>query len=670
MKTIKDYKILDLIGKGSFAKVYKVQKDNGEEYALKEIKETNSEFEKYIQGELDIINQKLKHRNIIKIYEYFIDKNIYIAMEYSELGDLNDYMVQEKPELGQRLAFMIDMAMGVNYLHTQNIIHRDLKPENILLTKVLDQIICKITDFGVSRIKLSKYDKFRTYIGSYPYMAPEITGEKDYSNEVDTFALGLLYYAVYKYSVLTNSFGKKALIPGIFIMSEGKPRIAYLNEVLKREQPTRQQFIDKYFTESYAVGSFIYSMVDIEPQNRPEMDLILVKTSEIRAKYERLHDLQRQEESIKDLQEQNKGLRDEVTQLEEASDLKVSILRQEMERKISMKDGIIEDLQKKCDVIGAELLQKDSVNSNLEKKYEDLKEQHQNGQTTIRKTTSFLETVQNQNVIQVEQLKVSHETYQNDRAKWQQKEKELETAISDLQQKLLVKQEELNAVHKHHNVALQVIQQDIEKKDLVTKKLEGEIKNLQQENKEKDKKIVTLIEEIIEKEGKIVSLLEDSKKNNQTILSLKDEIIAAQNEHQNECQQHERMMKEKEIIVDRLKEKQIEFDELLLQKEKTHKDEQKLTKSDMDQKEATISDCHQLISSLYQQIEELQLVLNQHSKQELAIAVRTSERKDEGDMVKEEVERECNLLATQKKIPDKQVLSGDQHSTEQVKIIA
>ena len=649
MKTVKDYKILDLIGKGSFAKVYKVQKDNGEEYALKEIKETNSEFEKYIQGELDIINQKLKHRNVIKIYEYFIDKNIYIAMEYSELGDLNDYMVQEKPELGQRLAFMIDMAMGVNYLHTQNIIHRDLKPENILLTKVLDQIICKITDFGVSRIKLSKYDKFRTYIGSYPYMAPEITGEKDYSNEVDTFALGLLYYAVYKYSVLTNSFGKKALIPGIVIMSEGKPRIAYLNEVLKREQPTQQQFIDKYFTESSAIGSFIYSMIDIEPQNRPEMDFILVKTSEIRTKYERLHDLQRHEESIKDLQQQNKVLRNEITHLKEASDLEVSILRQEMERKISMKDSTIEDLQKQCDVIGAELLQKDSVNSNLEKKCEDLKEQHQIGQTTIRKITSVLETVQNQNVIQVKQLKVSHETYQNDRAKWQQKVKELETAISDLQQKLLVKQEGLNAVHKHHNV---VIQQHIEKRDLVTKKLEEQIKNLQQENEEKDKKIVTLTEEIIEKEGKIVSVLEVSKKNNQTILSLKDEIITAQKKHQNECQQHERMMKENEIIVARFQ------------------DEQKQTKSDMDQKEATISDCHQLINSLYQQIEELQLVLQQYSMQELASAARTSERKDEGDVVKEEVERECNLLATQKKIPDKQVLSGDQHSTEQVKIIA
>ena len=644
MKTIKDYKILDLIGEGSFAKVYKVQKDNGEEYALKEIKETNSEFEKYIQGELDIINQKLKHRNVIKIYEYFIDKNIYIAMEYSELGDLNDYMVEEKPELGQRLAFMTDMAMGVNYLHTQNIIHRDLKPENILLTKVLDQVICKITDFGVSRIKLSKYDKFRTYIGSYPYMAPEITGEKDYSNEVDTFALGLLYYAVYKYSVLTNSFGKNALIPGIIIGSEGKPRIAYLNEVLKREQPTQQQFIDKYFTESHSVGSFIYSMIDIEPQNRPEMDLILVKTSEIRAKYERLHDLQRQEESIKDLQKQNKGLRNEVTHLKETSDLAVSILRQEMERKISMKDGTIEDLQKQCDVIGAELLQKDSVNSNL-------KEQLQIGQTTIRKTTSVLETVQNQNVIQVKQLKVSHETYQNDRAKWQQKEKELQTAISDLQQKLLVKQEELNAVHKHHNVALQVIQQDIEKKDLVTKKLEEQIKNLQRENEEKDKKIVILTEEIVEKEGKIVSVLEVSKKNNQTILSLKDEIITARKDHQNECQQHERMMKENEIIVARFQ------------------DEQKLTKSDMDQKEATISDCHQLINSLYQQIEELQLVLQQYSKQELASAARTSERKDEGDVVKEEVERECNLLATQKKIPEKQVLSGNQHSTEQVKLI-
>ena len=663
MKTVKDYKILDLIGEGSFAKVYKVQKDNGEEYALKEIKETNSEFEKYIQGELDIINQKLKHRNIIKIYEYFIDKNIYIAMEYSELGDLNDYMVQEKPELGQRLAFMIDMAMGVNYLHTQSIIHRDLKPENILLSNVSDQVICKITDFGVSRIKLSKYDKFRTYIGSYPYMAPEITGEKDYSNEVDTFALGLLYYAVYKYSVLTNSFGKMALIPGIIIMSDGKPRIAYLNEVLKREQPTQQQFIDKYFTESSAVGSFIYSMIDIEPQNRPEMDLILVKTSEIRTKYERLHDLQRQEESIKDLQQQNKGLRNEITQLKEASDFEISILRQEMERIINLKDSTIRDLQKHCEAMKKEMLQKTTMNSSLEEKFKNLKEQHQIGQTALRKTTSILKTVQNQNVFQVKQLKDSHESYQNDRAKWQQKEKEQETAISDLHHRLLVKQEETNDAHKRHSAALQIIQRD------TIRKLEEQINVLQQENTEKDRKAVSLIEEIIEKEGKIVSLLEDSKKNNQKVLSLKAEIINAQKEHQNECQQHERMMKEREIIVARFQEKQMEFDGLLLQKEKTHKDEQKLTKSGMDQKEATISDCHQLITSLYQQIEELQLLVQQQSNQDLASDAGISEITEEDDTGKQEVESEGNFLGTRKKIPEKQVQSGEQHSTEQVSLV-
>ena len=302
------YRLQEEIGEGSFAKVYIGFKQNGEVYAVKELKK-NIHVERYIQGELDIIKQKLKHQNIVDILEHFTQNYMYIVMEFCEMGNLNDYMVQNDTKVSQRISFMSDMALGVNYLHGQNIIHRDLKPENILLTDKSGQIVCKITDFGVSKIKYSKYDTFNTYIGSYPYMAPEITGDQEYGSEVDIFALGLLFYAVYKNTVLTNSFGQRYLIPGIYIE---RNRIAYLNELMKKEKTTEEEFLVKYYKGATPFGKFIFSMLHVKPENRPNMDSVLIRVTEIKVQHELDQVIQRQEESIKGLQKQNDNLRNEL----------------------------------------------------------------------------------------------------------------------------------------------------------------------------------------------------------------------------------------------------------------------------------------------------------------------------------------------------------------------
>ena len=335
MKRVKDFTIIEKIGKGGFAKVYTARKGKQEAiYALKKIEKNDENTERYIQGELEIVQQRLKHRNIVQIFEYFREGNIYIVMEYCEMGDLSAYLVQVKPDINQRIVFMTQMALGVNYLHNQNIIHRDLKPENVLITNKSRENVCKITDFGVSRIKLSKHDMFQTYVGSFPYMAPEITGDQEYGNEVDIFALGMLFYAVYKYTILTTSFGTQSLIPGLYVAGN---RIAYINEVMKREKPTVEQFIEKYFQDSnVVVGKFIFSMIDLEPENRPQMDFVLMEISEIKVQHElcpAMKDLQNQNDtlrtelqrkqqeqidSMKDLQNQNDELRQELFQLNQA----------------------------------------------------------------------------------------------------------------------------------------------------------------------------------------------------------------------------------------------------------------------------------------------------------------------------------------------------------------
>ena len=294
--------------------MHKAQNSNGEIVALKEIKQKHGDLEKYIRGELEVVEQKLRHKNIVLVYEHFTRQTVYIVMEFCELGDLNDYLVNKETTLTDRISFMFDMTRGVHYLHTQNIVHRDLKPENILLTDLAGDIVCKVTDFGISKVKMTKYDKFSTYIGSPAYMAPEITGDREYGSEVDVYALGLMFFAVFRNAVLMNSFGHRALIPGVY---NDKNRIAYLNDMLKNEKPDKDVFVESYFSERNDVGEMIFAMLTFCPQLRPEMEFVLVSIVQIKTKDKMMEALSTQEQTILDTQERNEQLKQEMCEMHE-----------------------------------------------------------------------------------------------------------------------------------------------------------------------------------------------------------------------------------------------------------------------------------------------------------------------------------------------------------------
>ena len=221
--------------------MHKGKKGDGKVVALKELKQKPEviNLEMYIRGKLQVIEQKLKHKKIVQFYEHLTENTVCTVIYFSELGDLNDCLVNNETTLTERLSFMLDMTKGVHYLHTQNIIHRDLKPENILLIKQRGDRRCKVGDFEISKTKMNKYDNFLTINGSKACMAPEIVENKEYSTEADVYALRMMIFAVYKNAVLTNRFGLKNLIPGVY---NDKNNIAWLTDLLKKEKPNKDFF--------------------------------------------------------------------------------------------------------------------------------------------------------------------------------------------------------------------------------------------------------------------------------------------------------------------------------------------------------------------------------------------------------------------------------------------
>ena len=89
------------------------------------------------------------------------------------------------------------LCAGIQAMHSDYLMHRDIKPENIFLTLVNfyltqgDQI--KLGDFGWS-VFYGNHEMRNTQCGTPLYLAPQLVGQKEYSETVDIWAIGILAY--------------------------------------------------------------------------------------------------------------------------------------------------------------------------------------------------------------------------------------------------------------------------------------------------------------------------------------------------------------------------------------------------------------------------------------------------------------------------------------------
>lgn len=216
-----NYKVLYLVGRGTFARVYRAISHSGEVVAIKVLRTKYSDNpESYTQfqreGELGKV---LQHPNIISIKEvYSQGKTHFIAMEFIEGQSLRDFVrIRGKLRAEEALPIMRDIASGLQFAYERGLTHRDLRLTNVMITS---DGVAKLADFGLAAVdqNVQVDDDITIEIPNQrtvDYAGLErVTGVKRDDTRSDIYFAGCVYYH---------------LLAGVPPLSETKDRLERMN---------------------------------------------------------------------------------------------------------------------------------------------------------------------------------------------------------------------------------------------------------------------------------------------------------------------------------------------------------------------------------------------------------------------------------------------------------
>ncbi|EEB07338.2 AGC/AKT protein kinase Sck1 [Schizosaccharomyces japonicus yFS275] len=195
-----DFKVLRLVGKGTFGQVYQVmKKDTKRIYAMKKLSKKLIIRKKEVAhtiGERNILVRTTMEESpfIVSLkFSFQTATDLYLVTDYLSGGELFWHLQHEGKFPEPRAKFYIaELVLALEHLHKHNIVYRDLKPENILLDANGHIALC---DFGLSKANLSTNSTTNTFCGTTEYLAPEVLLEEGgYTRMVDFWSLGVLVF--------------------------------------------------------------------------------------------------------------------------------------------------------------------------------------------------------------------------------------------------------------------------------------------------------------------------------------------------------------------------------------------------------------------------------------------------------------------------------------------
>jgi len=250
-QTIGQYQLLEEVGYGGMATVYKAYQPNLDRYVALKIVSTvdnqQAEFFQRFEREAKAI-ANLNHPNILPVHDFGQSERFsYLAMRYIEGAQTLRHLMVQSLTIQQLIGLVEQVANALTYAHQHDIIHRDVKPTNVLI----DNQWALLSDFGLAKVRgaLSELTGVGRVIGTPSYMSPEQGQGHPTDQRADIYALGIIVY-----EMLTGQIPHYAPSP-----------VAMLFKRSTHPAPSPRQFNQKISPEAEAV---LLKVLSRNPANR------------------------------------------------------------------------------------------------------------------------------------------------------------------------------------------------------------------------------------------------------------------------------------------------------------------------------------------------------------------------------------------------------------------